>query len=297
MASPSDMQIEMGLNIVGYPAVAASIGLVLARLAPAGSRLRQALLALAAGAGLVTAHVALAGKPPWPPIDSIGWIPIITAALAALLALTALVQPRRAGQALTLAVLGLGAATAVYYVGRPTFLRSMDRYYLLAGFAIATAVSTAGLLAAVGPRVLRPVPWIGWIVVAAGLAGCTVWSHSALLATLIGSVATTAGVIGIGSAVLGIKDVGPAPAGVLLVHLAATAVYAHLYAKLPGWVLVAGVLGAVAPIAVGLAMRGQRRLLAAAVGLLITAGAIGVAAKAMYDKDAALGKGAGNSYY
>ena len=35
---PNSFQLAMGLKIVGYPALAAAIGLVIARLLPAGSR-------------------------------------------------------------------------------------------------------------------------------------------------------------------------------------------------------------------------------------------------------------------
>lgn len=295
--SPTSFQIGMGLHIVGYPALAATVGLVVSRVLPAGSRVRAAALVGAAGAGLVTSHVGLAGQPPWPPIDSIGWIPIVTAATAATLMIAALVVPRRAAALVTGALLALATLAAVYYAGRPTFLRSFDRYWALAGLATAGVVAGAGLLTAATDRSVRPAPWVAWIVVAAGLAGCTLWSHSALVAMLLGSAAVTAGVIGVGGAILGVKDIGPAPAGVFMVHVAATASYAHLYAKLPAWVLMTALLAALAPIAVPVAMSGRRRLVAAALGVLIAAGLTGLAAQRMHAKDAASVKDAASMYY
>ena len=308
---PNSVQLAMGLKIVGYPALVASGGLVVARLLPAGSRARAAALALTAAAGLVTSHVGLAGKPPWPPVDSIGWIPIATLATALVLALVALVVPARARVAVTGGLLAIAALAAVYYAGKPTFTRSLDRFWPLAGLTAAGVVAAATLLPAAGERSLRPAPWLAWIAVAAGLAGCTLWSHSALLAMLLGSAATTAGVIGIGSAVLRIRDVGAAPAGVFLVHLAATAVYAHLYAKLPGWVLATALLAALAPIAIPVALGAvpggagagagapstRRRLVAAFVGLVITAGLTGLAARRMHAQDAAAAKDPASMYY
>ena len=138
---------------------------------------------------------------------------------------------------------------------------------------------------------------MAWIIVAAGLAGCTLWSHSALVAMLLGSAAVTAGVIGVGGALLGVKDIGPAPAGLFMVHVAATASYAHLYAKVPAWVLMTALLAALAPIAVPVAMSGRRRLVAAALGVLIAAGLTGLAAQRMHAKDAASVKDAASMYY
>lgn len=301
MTSPSSFQIEMGLKIVAYPALAATLGLVLARLLPAGSRWRAAVLPLAAAAGLLTSHVGLAGKPPWPPIDSIGWIPIVTGATALVVALAALSLPRGGdrlalpGRPLVLGLLAVAAATALYYAGRPTFLRSFDRYWALAGFTVAGVVAAAGLLPAAGARSVRAAPWLAWIVVAAGLAGCTLWSHSALVAMLLGSAATTAGVIGVGSAVLGVRDDHGAAAGVFLVHLAATTTYSHLYAKLPAWVLATALVAALAPIAIPLAL-GRRRALATVLALVVTAGLIGLAAKRMHDADAASSKDPASMY-
>ena len=296
---PNSFQLAMGLKIVGYPALAAAIGLVIARLLPAGSRLRAATLTAAAAAGLITSHVGLAEAPPWPPIDSMGWIPIVTGATALALIVIALAVPRRAVAAATVALLGVATLAAVYYAGHPTFLRSLGRYWALAGLAAGGVIAGAGLVADAGGRSVRPAPWLAWIVVTVGLAGCTVWSHSALVAMLLGSAAVTAGVLGLGGAVLGVRDVGAAPAGVVLMHVAATAVYAHLYAKLPGWVLATALLAALAPIAVALAMTpgGRRRWLAAAIGVAVAAGLTGLAARRMHAQDAASAKDAGSMYY
>lgn len=294
---PNSFQIGIGLQVVGYPALAATAGLVVARLLPAGSRARAAALALAAGAGLVTSHVGLAGAPPWPPVDSMGWIPITTAVTAILLAIAAAVVPRARTALATAALLGAATLAAIYLAGKPTFTRHLDRYYALAALATGGVLAGAGLLPLAGERSVRPAPWLAWIVVAAGLAGCTLWSHSALVAMLLGSAATTAGVIGLGSAILGVKDVGAAPAGVFLVHLASTAVYSHLYARLPGWVLAAALCAALAPIAIAVAAGGRRRYVAAAVGLAVAAGLTAVAAKRMHAKDAASAKDASSMYY
>src|SRR3954463_1288418 len=113
--SPNSVQIDMGLQIVGYPALAASIGLLIARLLPAGARARGAALALAAGAGLLTSHLGLAGRPHWPPVDSIGWIPIVTGVTALVLAIVALALPRRAAAVVTGGVLVVASLAAVYY--------------------------------------------------------------------------------------------------------------------------------------------------------------------------------------
>jgi hypothetical protein len=107
------VQLELGLTIVGHPALAASVGLVIARLLPAGSRTRAAALTATAAAGMLTSHVGIAGQPPWPPVDSIGWIPIFTAGTALALLIAALAAPRRALPLVTAALLALATLAAV----------------------------------------------------------------------------------------------------------------------------------------------------------------------------------------
>lgn len=231
---PASFQIKMGLAIVGYPAVATALVVIAARLTRLDSRARQAALAAAAAAGLVTSHLVLAGTPSFPPIDSIGWVPITTA-LSGLLGIIVSMAPRSERQRgwATVVGLALAAAIAAYLAGKPTFATDLTRFAPLgAGAAAASAIALTSSWK-VARRGFAVDTWLALLATAALSALCAHWGASASLAMLLGSMATTAGMIGIGGLVLRMSETAPAAQGVFIAHMAATMMYTHLYAKLP----------------------------------------------------------------
>jgi hypothetical protein len=230
---PTEIEIATGLAVVVYPAAAASVGIVLAKLAPPQSRLRQAAMAGAAGAGLITAFIANNGMPKIPIADSIGWIPAGTAVatVVAMLVLTAFTGA--AIRVVGAVALGSAAIASLYFAGKPTFAASTEA---LIPFAAALAgISVIAVIASerVSNASFTVIPWIARIVTASAAALCALWSSSGLLALLIGSTATTAGVIGIGGMVLRLKEPAPLVHGIFIAHIAPLAVYGYLYGGIP----------------------------------------------------------------
>lgn len=231
---PNSFQIHMGLTIVGYPAVAASLGMVVAHRAKPASGARQAALAAAAAAGLITSHLGIVGMPKLPPIDSVGWVPITTLCAGVLGIVVSLAsRNERTRRWAPVLALTLAAAIAVYLAGKPTFASSMARFIPLGAAAIAVSVIVLANSSKVARRGFAVGGWLALLVTAVLSALCALWGASASLATLLGSMATTAGVVGIGGLVLRVNEPAPAAQGVFIAHMAATLTYAHLYANLP----------------------------------------------------------------
>jgi hypothetical protein len=227
---PTKMEISMGLAIVGYPAIAASAGLLLAKIAPPQSKLRHASVAAATGAGLITSFVALNGWQKIPPVDSLGWVPVTTAAATVIALVLAVALQGRARIVAGVVGLALAASAALYFAGKPIFAKSIGSFVPLGiGGAILAGV-TVLRAERVSEAAFNAAPWIARIITASAAAGCAMWSSSALLAMLIGSSATTAGAIGIGSAVLRLRETAPLAHAIWIAHVSAIAVYAYLFA-------------------------------------------------------------------
>lgn len=292
---PSSFEIQMGLAIVGYPAIAAGIGVLAARIAKPESQLRQAAFAAAATAGLVTSHIALANMPKWPPVDSIGWIPITTALAGVLAIVVALLDGKRRFAA---PVMALAAVAAVYFAGKPTFARSIGQFVPLAIGALVVVGSNVAGAAVVGRKAFPLASWLTMLITAAIAGLCALWTPSALMAMLLGSMATTAGALGIGGLVLRINEPAPLAQGVFLAHLGATLVYTHLYAKLPTLPLL--LLGAAVALPTLVALlpgdSTKQRWLRAAAAVALAAGCAGAAALIMHSKIAAEKSDPANMY-
>ena len=292
---PSSFEIQMGLAIVGYPALAAGLGVVAARIAKPQSPLRQAALAAAATAGLVTSHVALANMPKWPPVDSIGWIPITTVLVGIVAIVLALVADKRR---FTAPVIAAAAVAALYFAGKPTFARSVGQFVPLGLGALIIVGSNVAGAALVGRKAFPLASWLTMLITAAIAGLCALWTPSALMAMLLGSMATTAGALGIGGLVLRINEPAPLAQGVFLAHLGATLTYSHLYAKLPTLPLL--LLGAAVALPTLVAFipgdTTKRRWLRSAAAVAIAASCAGAAALIMHNKIAAEKSDPSNMY-
>ena len=292
---PSNFEIQMGLAIVGYPAVAAGIGVLAARIAKPQSPLRQAALAAAATAGLVTSHIALANMPKWPPVDSIGWIPITTVLVGVVAIVLALFADKRRFAAPVIAV---AAAAALYFAGKPTFARGIGQFLPIGLGALIIVGSNVAGAAAVGRKAFPLASWLTMLITAAIAGLCALWTPSALMAMLLGSMATTAGALGIGGLVLRINEPAPLAQGVFLSHLGATLVYTHLYAKLPTLPLV--LLGAAVALPTLVALipgdTTKQRWIRAVAAVAIAASCASAAALIMHSKIAAEKSDPSNMY-
>jgi hypothetical protein len=279
---PSSFEIKMGLAIVGYPALVAGLGVLAARFAKPTSKVRQAALAAAAAGGLITSHVGLANLPKFPPVDSIGWIPITTAIAGLLAVILAFVDGKRR----LAPVMAIAVALAVYLAGKPTFARELGQFWPLGlGFAAAAGVALVGA-PKLTDKTFAPAVWIGLLLTAAIAALCALWAPSALLAMLLGSMATTAGAIGIGGLILRINEPAPLAQGVFMAHLAGTVVYTHLYAKLPMLPVLLITAAVAAPTLVALIPgdSGKQRWLRSGVAVALAAALAGGAALIMHSK-------------
>ncbi|MBP9086074.1 MAG: hypothetical protein KBG15_08145 [Kofleriaceae bacterium] len=292
---PSSFEIQMGLAIVGYPAVAAGAGVLAARIAKPNSQRRQAALAAAATAGLVTSHIALANMPQWPPVDSIGWIPITTALVGVVAIVLALLGGKRL---VVVPATAIAAAAALYLAGKPTFARSMGQFVPLAIGALIIVGSSVAGAARVGRKAYPLASWLTMLITAAIAGLCALWTPSALMAMLLGSMATTAGALGIGGLVLRINEPAPLAQGVFLSHLGATLTYTHLYAKLPTLPLL--LLGAAVALPTLVAFipgdTTKQRWLRSVAAVTIAASCAGAAALIMHGKIASKKSDPANMY-
>ncbi len=283
---PSNFEIQMGLAIVGYPAAAAGVGVLAARMAKPDSPQRHAALAAAATAGLVTSHIALANMPKWPPVDSIGWIPITTLLVGVVAIVLALLGGKRRFAGPTMAA---AALLALYLAGKPTFAGNVDKFVPFGVVAIAIVGGNVASAALLGRKAFPLASWLTMLITAAIAGLCALWAPSALMAMLLGSMATTAGALGIGGLVLRIKEPAPLAQGVFLTHLGATLVYTHLYAKLPALPLL--LLGAAVALPTLAALipgeTTKQRWVRSVAAVAIAASCAGAAALIMHSKVAA----------
>jgi hypothetical protein len=267
-----------------YPGAAASLGLLAAKFAKADSAVRQAALAAAAAAGIIASHLAIEGVPKLPPVDSIGWIPVTTA-LAAVVAITVALLVRVArGVVVGAALMGATAAVAVYLAGKPTFTASLGEFWVPGAMAVAVTSIVVAASYRVASKSHPIAGWIGLLVIAALTALSALWSPSAKLAMLLGSMATTAGVIGVGGLILGVRQAAPLAQGVFVVHFAATLAYARLYANMPAVPVVLLALAVAAPSVIALVPGNRGRLLKAIAVVALAAVFAGIAAMMMHSK-------------
>jgi hypothetical protein len=289
------LQIYLALRIVIIPAGLTALALVAARAVADRPGLAARLVALGAGAGVLGALIGLVGVPPLPPTDSIGWIPI--AALVTLLVLPFL-EGRDRGVAIATVVI---AAAAAFLVGRPAWS---------AAGAGTTALGIAGMMAAVtavawglawssSTRLAPIAVYLAFTVAAVGGALSAVFSHSALLAMVLGGIAATAGTLAIGGAVLGVTVRGRAVAGLLAIPAAGVVLYARLFSALPVVSLLLLVAAALAPaLAAAVPSFRGRSALAIVVAAVLAAGAATAAMRAgQAAEDAAGGHDASEDLY
>ncbi len=152
---------------------------------------RPALLGLAVAAGLLTALLGTGGLPPFPPVDTLHWIPFATLAAALLLVVFDL-RPLRGADALSGAVALAVAAMGGWLVLAP----------LIAAGEASVMWSEAGTLLVLVPvlafdrasgRSPGPADLAALTCTAVGASIAMVLAHSALLGQMLGSVAAVLG--------------------------------------------------------------------------------------------------------
>ena len=230
----NSFQIQLGLSVAGYPTVAASLVLGVARLAKPASAARRCALVAAATAGLLTSYLGLSGLPKVPPVDSIGWVPVGTLCAGLVgVAFGATAGNAGARQRAVVMAIALVAVIAAFLAGKPVFAQSIGRFLpfglgaaLISAQVVANAPGVAQRGSAVGG-------WLALLCTAVLAALCALWGASASLAMLLGSMAATAGVLGIGGLILHLDEPTPTAQGVFIVHMSALLTYAHLFANLP----------------------------------------------------------------
>jgi hypothetical protein len=287
MESGSSVQLYVALRMVAIPAAAALAAVVIARLGSARDTVSARVLGVGVGAGAIAAHLGIAGFPPIPPIDTIGWIaPAIAVALVLLLVVE---RSPGAGVAVLLVV---GAATG-YLIGKPVWSSMSAAAAWIALVALAVAGAGSGL--AFAAERVHPAAVLAAITVAlAGSAVACVASHSALLAMVLGGFAVATGAATVGTLVLRVPARGRTLPGVLAVGATAIVLYARLYSALPvpAAALLAAAFLAPAIVAALPRFRG-RSIVAIVVAAILAAGAAGLALRA----GAAAEAGGDDAYY
>jgi hypothetical protein len=275
----TSVQLYVLVRMLVIPVALASAAVVIARLV-SGERLRSALLATGAAAGVVAANVGLAGVPPLPPIDSLGWVPL--AALAAMVVLVA-VETVAGGRTwpVVLALVGLALA-AVYLVGRPTWSR-MDAAPAWAwiGLVALSIGAVGGALLWASTRLPAASLGLALVAITAGASVTMLLCHSALLAMILGGIAATAGALTAGGLALKVGVRGRAALAVLTIAVAGLVLYGRLYAEVPrsAAALLAASALILAPIA-ALPRRRVRAIVAPLAALLLALAAVAVAHRA-----------------
>lgn len=283
----TSVQLDLLLRIVVFPAAAGAIAVLLARFLVTREAPRAALLAIGAAAGAVVAYLGLAGVPRWPPIDSIGWIPLAT--VAALIALLAVSRAPDRRPLLGVAALIVVAAGAAYLVGKPAWTRmglgSAAPWIALAALAVG---AVAQGLTWSAERLHPAAVGGGLLATTVGAAVASALSHSALLGMILGGVASVVGALTVGAIVLRIPLRGRAVMGVVAIAVAALVLYGKLFASLPtaAVLLLAASALAVTAMAALPSFRG-RAVIAPLLAVALAAAAVGIAHRAALTREAA----------
>jgi hypothetical protein len=281
MDSGSSVRLYVILRVVLIPAAAGALAILAARLAARRASSVPRILTVGAAVGAALAHLGLAGIPPIPPVDTIGWIPFGT--LAAFL----LLLPAAGRLADFMAVLVVLGATA-FLVGKPVWSQgSVPAAALWIGLmAVGGAIAVDGL--AWSAERLPPTPMlIAVLLTTVGASISCVASHSALLAMLLGGVAATLGALAFGGLILKVKVGGRGVFGVLVVTAAGVVLYARLYSALPAAATILLCASLFAPIAVAALPRFRGRVvLAPILAAVLAVGAAYIANRAGADKEA-----------
>ena len=286
-----DMILSIGLYTVLIPGGAAALAALAMRFMRPESVTRAVAAAFGVAVGPVIAQLGIAGMPPLPPIDSMGWIPMVT--LATLLLLIPWEgSPRLRGVGWIVA--GLAAAVGAYFVGKPTFSQASAGTMAL-GLGV-VGVGAAVVLASMESAKARVPLWavLGSLLVAVTAASiASVLSATALFGMLLGSVAAAIGGLTFGGLVLRSLTWSRAAVGVLVVTVAMQLLYVKLYAGLP--TLGVALLGA-AFLAPGLASLLPSSAKARATIAIALALALGGAGAWFSQKAPAAGTSSGDDY-
>lgn len=286
-----ESMLTVGLYTVLVPGGAAALMALVMRYLKADGAARGVAAALGVSVGPVLAQVGIAGMPPIPPIDSMGWIPMVT------LGTMLLLVPWEGSPRLRVIgwiVTALAAAVGAYFVGKPTFAPAS-----LGVVALGLGVVGVGSAVVVGVMESAKDRMPLWAVFGALLVAVTaasigsVLSETALFAMLLGSVAAAVGGLTVGGLVLKSLAWSRAAVGVLVVTAAMMLLYVKLYAGMP--TLGVALLGA-AFVAPGLAalMPGSPKSRAAVA--LVVALALGAAGAWFSQKKPVGGAGGGDDY-
>ena len=259
--------LRLALNTLVLPVVPVA-GAVAVALAMRSVAARRSAGAIAAAAGIVIAHLINVGVPRLPPVDTIGWIPLATAAMS----LGLLVEPRRA---LRLALTFVVATVATRLLGRPVWHSVADAapWSLLVG-AVATVVD--GSLAIASRRIPPAATLLAFAMTMAGGSIACLFGHSALLAQVLGA---SAAVVGASGVVAIFVEPAKTIASVAVVAAVTVMVYARLFATLSTLAAALLVASAVAPLVASLLPLGRRARAVVAVILAIALGAAALGAQ------------------
>jgi hypothetical protein len=259
--------VRLALNTLVLPVVPVVLFVVVAYVTRSTVVRRAAVLA--AGSGIVVAHLVDVGVPRLPPIDTIGWIPFAIAFLS--LALLRDV-PRIERLIITFCV----ATVATRLVGRPIWPSLLDAapWALLAGGVATLADASLDVASGAMPAAA---PLLGFaMTMASGSIAC-LFGHSALLAQVLGASAAVTGACGV---VAIFVEPAKAVASVVVVSTVTVLVYARLYATLPLVVVALLMASAAAPvIASSLPISRRARAVVAVAAALVLGVAAAVCAK------------------
>ena len=281
------------VRVVLVPAAPGALAVVAARLAAGRARVVTRLLIIGAALGACAAHLGLAGVPSLPPVDTIEWVPLGTAA-ATLFLLPGV--GRRADLAALLAVL---AGTACL-VGKPVWSQALAPAAMMwiAAIAVGGALAVDGLRWST-ERLATAAALFPLVATLVGASLACAAGHSVLVAMMLGGIAANVGALAVGGLVLGARDCGRGLLGVWVVAGAALVLYARLYDGLPTSVTM--LLGAslVAPVAVAALPRFRgRSILAPILAAALALGGAAVARSVAAEKegDAMVGQDAPTSH-
>jgi hypothetical protein len=223
---------------------------------------RRLAAGLAVGAGILIAHFVTLGVPRLPPVDTIGWITLATAAAS-----LALLAERHDGARFAF-ILMLTSAT-VWLVGLPLWASAAD----IARWPLATGVVAAAVVASLdiaSRRMSSGAPLLAFSFTLAGSSLALLFGHSARLAQVLGASAAVVGAAGLAAFFF------PPPKAIWSIAVlsgAAVMVYGRFYATVQMPVLLLVVASAAAPL---VASRVPRRRAAAAITVAVVPAAAAV---------------------